>query len=349
MAGPWVPAGGRDSWTGEPDWWKDQLKQMMLANLDVIYVHLIDRFEPQRGNLFQAYADLRASGYDPPKIAPFLDPFGLWRKSPIDVATPAGKDAFCAQYIRFFQQYFQANTDEFAGSYLARIESRLLLATWWVVHLLQNLDSLKKSDLEERLRTAFPEHEEVVRNGVWMASTSLIEPDLSFSDERVVMFSGLHYCVQSVCNEVRTYHLQPGYWDQNIRRPGLFMPRAGGSIYKNIWDFVTQVVAPDIHRVYVESWNEYDEGSGIYAADPNAPFFTEYNKSGNTDQWSSAGDSFEYIRTTHAGASRINKLPPLDARILAYECPSRWSRGKAAQVRFNVRNEATPSGMSGTV
>ena len=37
--GPWLPPGGRALWTGEPDFWMGQIKQIMMANIDVVYLH----------------------------------------------------------------------------------------------------------------------------------------------------------------------------------------------------------------------------------------------------------------------------------------------------------------------
>ena len=53
-----------------------------------------------------------------------------------------------------------------------------------------------------------------------MITTALVDPDLTFADERVVMFSGYAYAIHSVHNGIDVWHVQPGYWDQNIRRPG---------------------------------------------------------------------------------------------------------------------------------
>ena len=76
--GYWQPLEGRTSWTGEPDWWATQIKQIMMANIDVMLVHLVTGYEPQRRNLFAALYALRAQGYDVPRVAPFLDPMGSW-------------------------------------------------------------------------------------------------------------------------------------------------------------------------------------------------------------------------------------------------------------------------------
>ena len=68
LSGPWVPLGGRESWTGEPEFWKGQIKQIMSANIDMMYVHLYPRYEQQRINLFDAMNQMRADGYDVPKV-----------------------------------------------------------------------------------------------------------------------------------------------------------------------------------------------------------------------------------------------------------------------------------------
>ena len=63
----------------------------MLANIDAIYLHLIPDFEDYRITFFRAYAELRSEGWDVPKLAPYLDPFGIWRNAPIDLGTSEGK------------------------------------------------------------------------------------------------------------------------------------------------------------------------------------------------------------------------------------------------------------------
>ena len=109
VSGPWFPLELRPQWTGEPDWWKGQIKQTMMANIDIYYVHLIpNAMEQQRINLFEALNQLRSEGYDVPKVAPFLDPIITWDILPgdNDMATAAGKDKFVDQYINFFNQYY---------------------------------------------------------------------------------------------------------------------------------------------------------------------------------------------------------------------------------------------------
>jgi len=338
VSGPWIPVEGRPAWTGQKDWWMSQIKQMMLANIDVIYLHLITRFEQQRINFFEALSELRSQGYDVPKVAPFLDPFGIWHQSPIDMSIRAGKDEYAAQYIRFFKQYFGANRDEFADSYIAKIDNRVVLCTWWVYGILQNLDAFRREDLESRLQNAGLGNPKTFDKGIYLVSTALIDPDLKFCDERQVMFSGYAYCIHATHNGIHSFHLQPGYWDQNIRRPGFFLPRNGGKPYKNAWDYVLQE-CNSVHRIYVESWNEYDEGSGIYAANPGPPFIAPGAPADNTDCWSAHNDPLEYIRTTAWGAANFNRRPAYNSRILAHELPKVMRAGESATARVVVRNE----------
>jgi hypothetical protein len=176
-----------------------------------------------------------------------------------------------------------------------------------------------------------------LRQGIYMMSTALIDPDYSFSDERMIMFSGYSYAMHCVHKGIDVWHVQAGYWDQNIRKPGYFLPRGGGMNYRSAWDIVAFNM-PYVHRVYVESWNEYDEGSGIYAADPAPPYVNQTMQS-NTDVFSTDNDPFEYINTTARGAARINGRPENAAAILDLEAPSSAAAGSEVQIRVAVRNE----------
>lgn len=337
LNGAWIPLEGRPAWSGQADFWVGQIKQMMMANIDAVYVHCINKWEPPRVNFFKACSQLRREGWEIPKIAPFLDPFYLWREKPIDVATRAGKDEFVRHYIRFFDQYFSENDDQLAETDLLHIDGKIVLSSWWPFSMLQNLEALTKEDIERRLMAAIGNRMPSLREGIYMTSTALIDPDYTFSDERMIMFSGYTYAMQSVHKGVHVHHVQPGYWDQNIRQPGFFLPRAGGRHYRSAWDIVAFNM-PHVHRVYIESWNEYDEGSGIYAADPAPPYVNQSMQS-NTDVFSTDNDPFEYINTTARGAALINGRPENDAVILGVEAPHSAAVGTDVEIRAVIRNE----------
>ncbi len=336
LSGPWRPVEGRSNWTGTTDFWRTQIKQTMAANVDMLYVHLIPSSEQQRVNLFQALNQLRGEGWNVPKVAPFLDPVITWDGQPlVDVSTTAGKDTFVSQYTRFFNQYFSVNQDSYADDYLARIDGRVVLDTWHVNNNLSNVGSLTRNEVESRLKAAFAQNHPVFNQGIRMVTT-LSSPTLSFADEKVAQFETVSYFYASLWQSLWSVQLKGGYWDQNIRNPGQYLPRGGGIHYSNAW-WRANMLRTQVRRVYLESWNEYDEGSGLYAANPGPPYVAPGNP--HTDVWSSVNDPYEYIDTTAQGATTFNDWPDLDARILWHNIPTRMLPGETRTATVIVRNE----------
>lgn len=337
LTGPWRPVEGRSNWTGTTNFWRTQIKQMMAANFDLLYVHLIPSSESQRINLFQALNQLRREGWNVPKVAPFLDPMITWHQQPlVDVNTVAGKDEFVSQYIRWFNQYYSVNQDPYADDYLARINGRPILDTWHVKFNLANLASLSRADVETRLTNAFAASHPLFTNGIYMVTTALNDPTFAWADEKVPQFEINEYSRAVVWRGVRATQLKGGYWDQNIRNPGDFLARAGGLPYSNAWSRVNRSL---LSRVYVESWNEYDEGTGIYAANAGPPYIRSGSGNTNSDVWSSTNDPYEYIKTTARGAAAFNESPERDARILWHDLPTRLRPGETRTATVIVRNE----------
>ncbi|MEZ5041722.1 MAG: T9SS type A sorting domain-containing protein [Saprospiraceae bacterium] len=340
LSGPWMPLEGRENWTGLTDWWKTQIKQVMMANIDVINVHLIDDAEIRRVLLFRALHELRREGYDIPKVAPFLDPLVTWYEEPkINLATSAGKDTLSAQYIRFYNQYFNENPDDYAADYLAKIDNRLVLDTWHVFLNFDNVSSLQRGDLESRLKTAFGNQYSAFNNGIYMITTALNVPVFSFADEKIAQFEINEYYYEVTHNNIKTAQLKAGYWDQNVRNPGSFEPRNGGSHYRDAWN----MVGSDVKRIYIESWNEYDEGTGIYAGDVGAPYLKPGSGNTNTDVWSSTNDPYEYIHTTAAGAAKFNDYPDTDAKVLTHSLPSTLNLNANVTASVTIRNAGNES------
>lgn len=335
--GPWRPLEGRENWTGSVQWWKGQVKQTMLANIDVLYVHLIAQMDDQRLNLFKALFELRSEGYDIPSVAPFLDPMIIWQGKVIDLSTAQGKSELNSHYIKFYEQYFSVNTDKFAGSYLAKIDGRLVMVTWHIRFNVSNLDSFKREDLEKALAKRFSDKCPAFDNGVYMITTAVGKDTFRFVDEKEFIFELHSYHAQTVFNDIVTVMVKPGYWDQNVRTPGFCLARDGGINYRKAWEGVASNKA--ISRVYIESWNEYDEGSGIYAGNPVGFHIEPGNENNSADTWSTSNDPFEYIKTTAAGARRFNDTPDYDAKILQHDAPELMQAGKEYSINIVVRNE----------
>jgi hypothetical protein len=336
LTGPWRPVEGRQNWTGTTAFWVRQLKDIMDANIDVMYVHLIPGWEQERINLFEAMAQLRSQGYEVPKAVPFLDTDITWKTKPPfpDLATSAGKDTWVAQYTRFFQQYFSQNTDSRAEEFLGLIDGRVMLDTWHVLDVV-NANQLTRSDVESRLRTEFGSVHPVFNNGVYQVVTP-VGNWFSWADEASYQFCTNEYMIEWTGSpQVQTYTAKGGYWDQNIRNPGSFLARAGGVNYVGAWQSII-ADSPQHRRVYIESWNEYDEGSGIYAADPGPPYIVPPNP--NTDVWSSTNNPREYIDTTATYAGQYNGLPQRDALFLSHTIPASMYPGEVVAANTVVRN-----------
>ncbi len=334
LSGPWRPLEGRESWTGATTFWKSQIKQVMCANIDILLVHLIPAFEKQRMNFFSALYELRQEGYNVPKIAPFLDPLITWNgQTKVDLNTEAGKDTLANQYIRFFNQYFKTNSDEYATQYLAQFDNRIILDIWHPHLNLDNISFFTRSDLESRIQAEFAKDYQVFNNGIYMISTAYSPEIFVFTDERIAQFEVHSYFEPVTYNSIKTVQVKPGYWDQNVRNPGYFMARNGGRYYRNSWAKVDQTY----NRVYIESWNEYDEGSGIYAGDPGEPFLIFPNT--NDDQWSVFDDPMEYIKTTANYASAFNDYQDYDSKILWHDIPDKMNNGETINAQILIRNE----------
>ncbi|HBG27674.1 MAG: hypothetical protein A2Y10_10270 [Planctomycetes bacterium GWF2_41_51] len=341
VSGPWAPMEGRAAWTGEPDWWQSQIKQMMLADIDVIYVHVArplpliggDWYSPLRRKLLTALSQMREAGYDVPKVVPYLDL--ACTGTSFNVATSEGKDGFVGEYTAFYNDYFATNPDQYADSYLAQIDGRVVLMLYELSTLV-NPGSLSRYDVESRLAANLGANHPVFNDEVYLIGNSPAGTYLSWSDERVWNFgiASLYYYATNH-NNILSVVLKGGYWDQNINTPGNFLPRDGGVHFRNAWNSV--LANSDIDRVYVEGWNEYDEGSGIYAANTGDPYIVSPNP--NTDTWSSTNDPFEYIHTTASGARQFNDYPDLDSKILWNNIPSCMAAGQQYTAYVVVRNQ----------
>ena len=205
--------------------------------------------------------DLRAQGYNVPRVAPLLDTaitsLAGWTPGhpdePIDLSTTAGKDAFVNQYVQFYQDYYSANPDAQADSYIAQLSNRVLLNCWqmWPTTdnwsgraFATNTASLTRADVQSRLTSALGGNHALFNNmpttGTFMINAANGD-QMSFRDEILPQFeSNTEYYSRATWDSqgLRAATVKPGYWDQNVRNPGGFLPRSGGSNYAAAWSSV---------------------------------------------------------------------------------------------------------------
>ena len=253
VSGPWAPLEGRDAWDGTPAFFESQIKQMMAANIDVVFV---EQFSTTANggfcccgnyNLFLAMSNLRAQGYNVPKVAPILDPSisvgsgwpGRAAGVPLDLSVSADKDSFVQVYSDFYRTYYAANTDAYADNYIAQLGGRVLLSSSELQDGVSatNVSSLTRADLQSRLTSALGANHALFNNmpttGTFMIN-SIYDDKMAFQDESLAQFetnASYYYRDTTIVPSLgyRAAMVQPGFWNQNVISPGGFLPRAGGS------------------------------------------------------------------------------------------------------------------------
>lgn len=337
FSGPWIPLEGRDAWDGSVDYWKSMIKQIMAANIDVIYILVIPIMHESRINLFRALQELRREGWDVPKVCPFFDPTITYSILGYngDASTASGKDEIVSHYITFYNDYYSQNTDDYADDYIYTQDGHPVLNVWHVYLNIDNYDQLTRSDVTSRLSAALGTEHPIFNNSVKMITTA-VSPSW-FADEKLHQFEAQQYRIEDTYNGITSALLKAGYWDQNIRNPGYCLKRDGGIHYVNAWDSISA----NVTRVCVESFNEYDEGSGIYAARTDTIYKKTDDGMNNTenDVWSTNNDPFEYIKTSASGAAQFNNVQPLNAKILWHNIPSTMLVNDTVIATIIVRNE----------
>lgn len=324
--GVWHPLEGRSEWDGSVAFWKRQVKDMMDANVDLVYLHLLDTFSTERTNLYQALSELREEGFRVPQIAPWLDPavtFFPTHLGPIDLCVAADRDLFMDQYEAFYQDYLAV--DSGGAPFLATMDGKPMLNTWALSSNVANPQCLPRatfeSELHSRLGSAFA-------NGVYFAS---IVPPFGFgwADEfnrAFVGYTGAYYLVDG-----SVAVLKPGQWDHLDR----FLARDSGSGYGAGWDDL--LANSQVHQVQIESWNEYDESTGIFEADPTTTYWEEDGYLFHDDSWGATAR--HYLDVTAQKGASFNNVPERDAAILAVVgMPAAVDLGEALELQIAVRN-----------
>ncbi len=336
VSSPWIPLEGRESWDGSVAFWKRMIKEAMAANIDVFYVELIPVMEESRIRFFLALNELRREGWNVPKVCPFLDTeitYSLLGYK-ANCGTEEGIDELIGHYIRFYRQYYAANTDQYADDFIYTQDGHPVLDIWHIQNKILNYYLLTREDVTSRLQAVFGEAHPIFNNSIKMINNAY-SPCFNFCDERIYQFEMQQYKIDKYWNGIKSSLLKPGYWDQNVRYPGYFLPRDGGVHFAQGWD---QVLADTtIDRVYIESFNEYDEGSGIYAARTDTVFRIPTNT--NMDTWSVGNDSWEYIKTNAEGAAAFNDFELLDAKIIRDNIPEEIEAGDSVTATIVIQNE----------
>ena len=324
--GVWHPLEGRAEWDGSVAFWKRQVKDMMDANIDLIYVHVIYIFTEERANLFRALQELRKQGYQVPQIAPWFGPaftFHPGHLGPIDLCDPSDRDLFMDQVEGFYLSYYAV--DPSAAPFLATMDGKPMLAMWSWGTRVSNPQCLPRATFESEL---FARLGPGFADGVYFAS---IAPPNGFdwSDEYNRAFVGYTGGYSLVNAHLAV--LKPGQWDLLDR----FLARQGGAGFSAGWDEL--LATPGLRQIRIESWNEYTEGTGIFEGDPSQAYWQEDGYIFHPDTWGPTPRLF--IDLTAEKATVFNDVPELDAVLPhADPLPSTLELGETASVQVVARN-----------
>lgn len=333
----WLPLEGRSAWNGSVAFWTKQERDIIDAGFNFIFFQVASGWEPEMQNHLQANKALLDQGQWAPKIAPeFASESWDCYYCPKDFRTEAGKNASYQVIRNFFNLYF----DVLPRERLVTVSGRVLIFLWYVPGC-EDADPGIFSYLNGRLMQDFGFTAYWTTHTCWAG----YQPD-----EVNYLFNGVE---PFKLGSSRNADLMPGAWrPDDSYPPFVFLARNAGEPYRAAWD---QVLASRdaLDRVYVESWNEYTEGTGLFEAQPmthtvgdghpttvdlstcwdNPCHPIEYN-----DTWGS--DPRLYIKISALSAARfLGRLN--DAAFVAQAVPSEMYAGRTYSVSVVMRNTGT--------
>jgi hypothetical protein len=135
-----------------------------------------------------------------------------------------------------------------------------------------------------------------------------------------------------------TMNITPGFW--NPVSNTWYLPRAGGVSYDAAWG-TAQAARALVDHLYIDSWNETGEGSGIFAALVRSYTAADSSSCGT---WVNRHDEAwgptprHYIETTATRAALWNDVPEDDAALVAHDLPATLAQGERRLVTVVMRN-----------
>ena len=308
----WLPLEGRRAWDGSVKFWRKQEKDIMAAGFNMILFEVPFSWEQEQRNHLTAIKERRNESMPVPRIAPFFaaESFESYSE-PKDISTAEGKDAFYGKIRDWFLRYRGVFSLQPGGridtSQLAFVGDKVLICLWWVPLKDDYVPSGFFDYLNDRLYSDFG------FRGYWSVHDYF---GRGGADETNALFNGP---APVKIGSNRSASLLVGFWPPGPEYPpDTFLARDSGRSYSDAWNRLI-AVRDSLSRVYVESWNEYTEGSGMYAAQPVSHSATDGHWAGapdarcwsepchpvpETDSWGAAGP-WSYIDITRDKVERF--------------------------------------------
>ena len=340
---PFGPPGGFETWDGSPAWARQQFLDQLDAGIDMVGLQLdtIDagsRRWRNVANAISAAATLWQEGYAPPRIFPFVDTaiiadfYRGAHAATLDLSSDAGRThlhGFASSFYRTAREELGPNLHDTA---IARTDGRPWVALWHS-RTIDGESAGVVDDLTSRLRT------ELGADPYWIAHPNDWRM-IDGIDEITQMFGPAEhfYAAGRDPSGAETINITPGFW--NPISNDHYLAREGGVHYESAWADAMAARA-NAHHLYIDSWNETGEGSGIFAAAPvdygagdTGPCGDFVNR--HVESWGPT--SRHYIDRTRLHGSEWNDAAELDAVVIATDVARPWRAGERRLVSVAFRN-----------
>jgi hypothetical protein len=327
----WQPPAGFQTWDGSVAWARGQLLDQLDAHLDLIGLQLDSDDSSYRFtnviNVVSAARQLWEEGIAPPRVFPFLDTAIIadhWMTAngtTLDLSTDPGR-AYLYGHAQAF--YTAANTalGPFGAAAIARSLGAPYVGMWHSVTI-DNESSAAVQDFKARFHADYGSDPYLVAHpNDWRNIPEVDEITLMFGPPQHFYSSGHDG------GGAPTVNITAGFW--NPISNTFYLPRAGGTNFDNAWASA-QSIRSTAHHLYIDSWNETGEGSGIFEAMPVTYTSSDAGPCGmfaNKHDESWGVSSRHYIDVTRAQAARWNDLGDYHATVLTHDLPVHMTVGE---------------------
>jgi hypothetical protein len=343
---PWQPPAGFASWNGTPAWARDQLIDQIDAHLDAIGLQLDTpsgagaqgfRFT-NVVNVMVAARGLLEEGVLPPRLFPFIDTAIIadhWLQaqgSTLDISTTAGRTYLYGHPQAYYQAAAMALGPVFGPAGTARFDGHPAIG-FWHSDTINGEDNAAVLDLKARFHTDFGTDPYFIAHpNEWRNFPAVDEITLMVGPP-------MHYYMGGRDpTGAPTINVEAGFWNPTSNT--FYLPRVGGSNYDAAW-VSAQGQRATARHVWIDTWNETGEGSGIFAAQPVTYTAADKGPCGqfvNLHDESWATDSRHYINVTRTQAMAWNDVSDLDASPIAGDAPTTMRAGERRYLTVAMQN-----------
>jgi hypothetical protein len=343
----WRPIGGFKSWDGSVTWARGQLLDQIDAHLDAVGLQLdTPSSAGSQGYRFtnivhvvEAARQLLEEGVAPPRLFPFLDTaiisdhYKTAQGALPDLSTDAGRAYFYGHAQAFYKAAEAALGPAYAAAAIARFQQGLPAVGFWHSQSMTGADNAAVLDFKSRFQTDFGTSCYLIAHpNDWNKFPAVDEITQMVGPPTHYLKTG-HDAAGNP-----TINLEAGFWNPTSNT--FYLPREGGTHFDQAWASA-QAARASARHVWIDTWNETGEGSGMFAGDTLTYTATDpgtCNQFVNLHAESWGDGSRHYIDVTRTQASAWNDVGELDATPLGSDAPIAMKPGERRYITVVMQN-----------